>query len=253
MDIAGQRILITGAAGGLGRATAVELARRGADIVLSGRNEVALKELATQVDGEVVIADLADTADVERLLGLMAGIDVLVANAGIGSDAQLDLTAADIDGSIDVNLRAPIHLATEFARTHIAAGRPGHVVLVGSLSGVAASPATSMYNATKFGLRGFALSFRQDLHDTCVGLSLVEPGFISEAGMFVNSGIDLPKGVRTKRPADVAAGVAGAIEGDLGEVFVAPVELTLASKLGGLAPGLSATIQRRVGVAERKA
>ena len=253
MDIAGQRILITGAAGGLGRATAVELARRGADIVLSGRNEVALKELATQVDGEVVIADLADTADVERLLGLMAGIDVLVANAGIGSDAQLDLTAADIDGSIDVNLRAPIHLATEFARTHIAAGRPGHVVLVGSLSGVAASPATSMYNATKFGLRGFALSFRQDLHDTCVGLSLVEPGFISEAGMFVNSGIDLPKGVRTKRPADVATGVAAAIEGDLGEVFVAPVELTLASKLGGLAPGLSATIQRRVGVAERKA
>jgi len=252
MHISGQRVLITGAAGGLGRATAIELARRGAKVVLSGRNDLALKELAIELDGEVVLADLEQSADVFRLCELMADIDVLVANAGVGSDAQLTLDREAIDGVIDVNLRAPIHLTTEFSRAHIDAGRPGHVVLIGSLSGVAASPSTSMYNATKFGLRGFALSFRQDLHDTCVGVSLVEPGFISEAGMFANNDIELPAGVRTKKPIDVAVAVADAIEKDLGEVVVAPIELRLASTLGGVAPGLAASVQRRLGVADRK-
>ena len=251
MHISGQRALITGAAGGLGRATAIELARRGAKVVLSGRNDLALKELAIELDGEVVLADLEQSADVFRLCELMADIDVLVANAGIGSDPQLTLDRPAIDGVIDVNLRAPIHLTTEFARAHIDAGRPGHAVLIGSLSGVAASPGTSMYNATKFGLRGFALSFRQDLHDTCVGVSLVEPGFISEAGMFFNNEIELPAGVRTKKPIDVAVAVADAIEKDLGEVVVAPIELRLASTLGGVAPGLAASVQRRLGVADR--
>lgn len=232
MDISGKRTLITGAAGGLGTAIANELAQRGAKVVLTGRNESAMSALAAELGGEVVVADLAVHADVDRLGDLLADIDIFVNNAGIGTDGLLELDASAIDQVIDVNLRSPIHLTRRFAAAHIASGDAGHAVLIGSLSGLAATPNTSMYNATKFGLRGFALSFRQDLHDTCVGLSLVEPGFIRDAGMFADSPIDLPPGVRTKSPADVGMAVAEAIEKDRAELFVAPLELRLASTLG---------------------
>jgi len=253
MDISGKRTLITGAAGGLGAAIATELAQRGAKVILTGRNESALSALAADLGGEVVVADLGVRTDVDRLSDVLDDTEIFVNNAGIGTDGLLDLDAAAIDQVIDVNLRSPIHLTRHFAAARIASDRPGHAVLIGSLSGLAATPATSMYNATKFGLRGFALSFRQDLHDTCVGLSLVEPGFIRDAGMFADSPIDLPPGVRTKSPADVATAVVEAIEKDRAEIFAAPVELRFASTLGMVAPALSASIQRRLGVAERKA
>jgi short-subunit dehydrogenase len=143
-------------------------------------------------------------------------------------------------------------LASRFSREHLDTGRPGHIVLIGSLSGLAATPETRMYNSTKFGLRGFGLSLRQDLHGTVVGCSIVEPGFISDAGMFAAAPVDLPPGVRLKKPADVAHGVVTAIEKDRGEVFVSPVELRFLSTLATVAPGFSAVVQRKIGVAERK-
>lgn len=253
MNISGKRTLITGAAGGLGAAIARELAGRGAELILTGRNESGMRALAAEVGGDVVVADLAIGADVDRLGDVLDDVEIFVNNAGIGADGLLELEAEVIDRVIDVNLRAPIHLTRRFAVSRIAAGEAGHAVLIGSLSGLAASPNTAMYNATKFGLRGFALAFRQDLHGTGVGLSLVEPGFIRDAGMFADSSIELPPGVRTKSPADVGVAVADAIDKDRAEVFVAPIELRLATTLGGVAPGLSATIQRRLGVADRTA
>ncbi len=253
MQIRGKRALVTGAAGGLGTAISEELASRGASVVVSGRNRAGLETLAERIGGDVLVADLDDDADVARLAGAMPDVDLLIANAGTGGDVPLeDLDTAQIDFSINVNLRAPIVLSTAFAQAHLAAGTPGHIVLIGSLSGIAASPNTRMYNSTKFGLRGFGLSLRQDLHGTVVGCSVVEPGFIREAGMFADSAIDLPPGVRTKGPGDVARAVAAAIEGDKGEVFVSPIELRLLSTLASVAPGFSATVQRKLGVAERK-
>jgi short-subunit dehydrogenase len=110
-----------------------------------------------------------------------------------------------------------------------------------------------MYNATKFGLRGFALSLREDMVDTGVGVSIVEPGFIRVAGMFAASGTQLPSGVRTKSPEDVAAGVLRAIADDVAELFVAPVELRLAATLATVAPALSSRVQQRLGTREIKA
>ncbi len=252
MDINGASILVTGASGGLGTAMVKELAGRGAKLVLSARNVALLDQLAAETDAEVVVADLAKRGDVERLAAKAATCDVLVANAGIGGDGPLaELTEGDIDNSIEVNLRSPIVLSHAFAQAKIAAGKSGQIVLVGSLAGLAASPGTRMYNATKFGLRGFALSFRQDLEGTGVGCSLVAPGFIRDAGMFANGDIDLPPGIRTKSPEDVAAGVVRAITHNPTEVFVSPTELRVASTLGTVAPGLSAAIQRKLGVAGR--
>lgn len=253
MQIQGKTALVTGAAGGLGQAIADELSRRGASLVLSGRNRAVLDEMAQRLGGRVEIADLEQPDDVERLSAIGAELDIVVANAGIGNDVPLtELDTESIDRSISVNLRAPILMTTAFVQAHLSAGTPGHVVLIGSLSGIAASPQTRMYNATKFGLRGFGLSIRQDLHGTGIGVSTVEPGFISEAGMFAQSAIDLPAGVRTKKPADVGRAVAEAIERDRGEVFVSPIELRLMSTLATLAPALSARVQRSIDVAGRK-
>ncbi len=252
MEINGSEILVTGASGGLGAAMVRELADRGAHLVVSARNQAVLDALAAETGAEVVVADLANRADVERLAARAASCDVLVCNAGIGADPPLDeLTEADIDQAIEVNLRSPIVLAHAFAKAKTTAGKRGQIVLVGSLAGEAASPGTRLYNATKFGLRGFALSFRQELEGTGVGCSLVAPGFIRDAGMFADNGLELPPGVRTKTPADVAAGIVRAITRDPAEVHVAPTELRVASAFGGIAPGVAAAVQRKLGIAQR--
>lgn len=251
MHITGSTVLLTGAAGGLGQSIARALASRGATLVLSGRRVEALEKLAAEVGGaRVVAADLADRAEVARLAEEAGPVDVLVANAALPSSGDLlDYTPEQVDRSLDVNLRAPIMLCRLLAPRMVAQGR-GHLVLVGSLSGRAASPQNSLYTAAKFGLRGFAHSLRQDLHRRGVGVSVVQPGFVRDAGMFAESGADVPGGVRTVSPGQVAAATLRAIEQDRSEVNVAPVELRVASAVGGLFPSFSAAVQRRAGIEE---
>jgi short-subunit dehydrogenase len=254
VDIAGAHIAITGAAGGLGAAMARALAGRGARLMLSGRNEVALNALADEVGGEAVVADLCERDQVELLASQVQSLDALVLNAGIGTDAAVaDVTVDEIDTVIDTNLRAPIQLAMPFVQHHLATSTPGSLVLIGSVAGVSTTPESRMYNATKFGLRGFALSLRQDLHGTPVGVTHVLPGFVRDAGMFVDSGTQLPPGVRTRSPADVAAAVCRAIEHGPAEIFVAPPELRLGATVAGTMPAVSAALLRRFGAGQRKA
>ena len=187
MKISGSRILLTGASGGLGDAIARDLSRRGADLVLTARRGELLDALAAETRGRVVVADLAVRADVETLIEESRGVDVLVLNAGVGADVGIrSETAEHVDTTIDVNLRAPIVMSVAFAQHKLSVGEPGQIVMVGSLSGLVATPDTRMYNATKFGLRGFAHSLRQDLDGSGIGLTLVSPGFIRDAGMFAD-------------------------------------------------------------------
>jgi uncharacterized protein len=254
MDIKGRRILVTGAAGGLGAATVRALASRGAQVVLSGRNEAALTALAEEVGGEVDLADLCDRAQVDALAKRSAGLDGLVLNAGVGHDPLLaHVGAADVDTVLDTNLRAPMLLAFAFVQRHLAADAPGALVFVGSVAGVSATPGTRLYNASKFGLRGFVLSLRQELHGTPVSASLVAPGFIRDAGMFVTSGVELPPGVRTRTPDDVADAVVRAFDKAPAEVFVAPPELRLSATFAGSAPGIGERVLRLLGAGERRA
>ena len=174
-------------------------------------------------------------------------VDVLVANAALPASGVLtDLEPEEIDRMIEVNLRAPVALARALAPGMIERRR-GHLVFISSLAGKAASPASSIYSATKFGLRGFALGLRADLAPHGVGVSVVLPGFISDAGMFAEAGIDLPSGVGTRSPEQVAAAVVRAVERDRAEIDVAPVSLRLGAAFASVAPGVAATVSRRLG------
>ena len=123
----------------------------------------------------------------------------------------------------------------------------GHLLFMSSLSGRAAAPGSSVYSATKFGLRGFALALREDLAPKGVGVSVVLPGFIRDAGMFADSGAKLPPGVGTKRPEDVARAVVKAIEANRAELDVAPLPLRAGAVIASLIPGPAGAVQRRFG------
>jgi len=246
MDLRGAKVLLTGATGGIGQALAVDLAARGCDVVLTGRRTDLLEPLAEKLGGRAIPADLTDRGAIEELLE--AGeIDVLVANAALPATGLLaDYSIDEIDRALDVNLRAPIVMA-KLAAERMAARRRGHLVFISSLSGKTASGQASLYNATKFGLRGFALALREDMRPHNVGVSTVFPGFIREAGMFADSGATLPRGIGTRSPRDVAHATVRAIEKNLAEVDVAPLSLRLVAVFAGTAPSLAAAVQRRIG------
>jgi short-subunit dehydrogenase len=126
----------------------------------------------------------------------------------------------------------------------------GHIVFVNSLSGKAGAVGTSLYAATKFGLRGFAQGCREDLRPHGVGVSTVFPGFIRDAGMFHDSGAQLPPYVGMKAPEDVARAVIRAVERDRSEIDVAPFPLRLGAAVASLAPEAAAIVQRRLGATE---
>ncbi|GJF30424.1 hypothetical protein KNE206_31240 [Kitasatospora sp. NE20-6] len=247
MRITGATVLLTGATGGIGRALATGLARAGARLVLTGRRSEALDRLAADLGARAVPADLADPAQVAALADACPDTDLLVANAALPASGELlDYTPEQIHRALTVNLYAPVLLARLLAPRMVAAGR-GHLVFVGSMSGKAATPASSLYTATKFGLRGFAHSLRQDLHGAGVGVSLVQPGFVRDAGMFAATGAAVPSGVRTVAPGHVAAAVLRAVEQNRGETNVAPLKLRWRCAVAGQFPGWSGRPRRGAG------
>jgi short-subunit dehydrogenase len=247
VQVSGATALITGATGGIGQAIARLMARRGAQLLLSGRRQDVLRTLAEELQARWVACDLTDRDQVKRLIGEANGVDVLVANAAHPASGRLtDWDQDQIDRMLEVNLRAPVALARGLAPGMVARGR-GHMVFISSLAGRVASPASSVYSATKFGLRGFALGLREDLRAQDVGVSVVLPGFIREAGMFADAGVQLPPGVGTRTPDQVAAAVIDAIERNRAEVDVAPLGLRLGAHVGSLAPELASRVSRLMG------
>jgi short-subunit dehydrogenase len=247
MDLRGMKVLLTGATGGIGQALAEAFAARAGEVVLTGRRADVLEPLAEKLGGRAISADLADRDAIGDLLEAAGEIDVLVANAALPATGLLaDYSLGEVDRALDVNLRAPIVMA-KLAGARMAARRRGHLVFISSLSGKTASGQASLYNATKFGMRGFALALREDMRPHNVGVSTVFPGFIRDAGMFADSGATLPRGVGTRSPEDVARATVRAIEKNLAEVDVAPLGLRLVALFGGANPSLAAAVQRRIG------
>jgi uncharacterized protein len=249
VQLAGARALVTGATGGIGGAVARALHESGAHVLLSGRREELLERLREELGerAEALPADLAERGAPARLAEAAGAVDVLVANAALPASGRVEEFEPDqIDRALDVNLRAPIQLTRALLPGMLERGR-GHVVLVSSLSGKVASPRSGIYSATKFGLRGFAAGLREDLEPRGIGVTVVFPGFVSEAGLFAETGVKLPPWVRTRTPDQVAEGVLRGIERERAEVDVAPFGLRLGTRVAGLAPVAVARLQRRLG------
>jgi uncharacterized protein len=247
VQISGSNVLLTGASGGIGHAIARAMHARGAKLVLSGRRVEVLEPLAAELDAKALASDLSDRVELERLLDEAGDVDVLLANAALPASGLLEsFSIEEIDRALEVNLRAPIVLARALLPAMLARGR-GHLLFVSSLAGKAPAPGSSIYNASKAGLRGFASALRAELHGSGVGVSAVFPGFISDAGMFADTEVELPRGVGTRTPEDVAHAVLSAIERDRGEIDVAPIGMRVGAMVAGLAPDLASSFSRRMG------
>ena len=248
-ELRGSRALVTGASGGIGEVIARTLHAQGASVLLSARRADQLERVAADLGErvETVPADLADRADVARLAQLAKAVDVLVANAALPASGELDsFTPEQIDRALDVNLRAPIQMARAAAPEMVRRGA-GHLVFISSVSGKLTTPGQSIYSATKYGMRGFAFSLHGDLHGTGVGVTTVFPGLVSGAGMFADTGLEVPRGTGTRTPEQVAAAVLRGIRTGRAEIDVAPLLERVGLRINGVAPSLVAAVTRRLG------
>lgn len=202
-DLRGKRCVLTGAASGIGRATALAAAARGAELVLTDLQAEALEQVADEVrraGGTVLHASPADVADHEQVVALAQRIhdahgpmDVVMNIAGIATWGTIDrLEHHHWRRVVDVNLMGPISVMECFVPPMIAAGRGGHVVNVSSAAGLFGLPWHAPYSATKFGLRGVSEVLRFDLRHHRIGVTLVCPGAVRTplAGTVTIVGVD---------------------------------------------------------------
>jgi len=247
VELDGKTVLLTGATGGLGRAIATAIAGRGATLVLSARKPEALQELADSLPGEghrTLVSDLAREGAAERLAADASAVDALVANAALPAGGRLErFSQEELTASLRVNLEAPVKLARELVPPMRQRGA-GHLAFISSLQGKVAFANSSVYTATKFGLRGFGLALRDELWGSGLGVSVVLPGFIREAGMFARSGRSAPAGLGTSSPAEVGEAVVAAIERNRAEVEVAPVLQRLGVALAHRRPRIASRVTR---------
>ncbi len=187
-ELRGRRCLITGAASGIGRATALAAAARGAEVFLTDVQPEALAQVAGEVraaGGTVGCAAPADVADHDAVVALAEAVhaaaggsmDVVMNVAGIATWGTVDrLEHRHWRRTIDVNLMGPISVLECFVPPMIAAGRGGQVVNVSSAAGLFGLPWHAPYSASKFGLRGVSEVLRFDLRRHRIGVTLVCPG-----------------------------------------------------------------------------
>lgn len=182
--------VITGAASGIGRATAMNLAERGNDLALVDRDKTGLDavkaELTRQHPGLVITThevDLAQPVDFDGLAAAVAAehhrLSLLINNAGVALNGTVDeISMADLDWVLAINLRAPIAMTKSFL-PYLQRESGSHIVNVSSLYGLVAPAGQSAYAASKFGIRGFTLALQSELIPRGIGVSVVHPGGIA--------------------------------------------------------------------------
>lgn len=188
-SLAGKKCFITGAASGIGRATALAAAEQGAQLCLTDIHEVGLRETVATIEsqGGTVLAsqvlDIADHAAVAQFAHTIheahGAMDVVMNIAGISIWGSVDdLVHAQWRLAIEVNLMGPIHVIECFIPPMMAAKRGGHLVNVASAAGLFGLPFHAPYSASKFGLRGVSEVLRHDLRRHGISVSLVCPGAV---------------------------------------------------------------------------
>ncbi len=245
MKVEGAVCLVTGASSGIGRATAIALARRGATVAVCARRKEKLEETLApcRAAAPACIAVACDVSDpaavdamVEEVIRTLGRVDVLVANAGVGRYRLFaDETVDSIEEQVTTNL-----LGQMFCARAVLPGmqerRRGRLVFVSSTNGRIPPPLQAVYDATKFGTIGFAEGLSYEVKAFGIGVTIVYPGPIDteffDAPEFAR--MRTPKKIPAERVADA---IVRAIERDRFEVSV-PALLTIPSKMRALFPGM---------------
>ncbi|PKW17503.1 SDR family NAD(P)-dependent oxidoreductase [Saccharopolyspora spinosa] len=239
LTVRGRTALVTGASSGIGAATAAELSSLGCRVVLVGRDEQRLAEVAERTGGEPVPADLTYPTGLDRAAAAAREVDLLVHSAGIGWAGDLSAMPPErIEALTAVNLTAPM-LLTRAALPDLRR-RCGHVVFVASIA-VVGVPGEAVYSATKAGLRAFGASLR---NRDGIGVTTVFPGAV-RTPFFAGRRYDR-RFPRMVSPQEVAAALVRGVERDAEEVFV-PKWLIAPARLQGLLPGTFHRLARRFG------
>lgn len=221
--LAGTTVLITGASSGIGRATARTLARRGARLLLTGRDRSRLDEVVRQTDALGCAVDLSTDDGPGQLTSWALGhapVHSVVHAAGIGWSGPVQQASdSDVQRLLAVNVRAPIQLTGRLLPPMLERGA-GHLVFVGSIAGLLGVPEESAYAASKAALHGYARSLAVEVAQSGVGVSIVAPGVV-DTGFFQRRGTPYRRRFPRPMPAErVATAIADAVEHDRAEVIV---------------------------------
>jgi short-subunit dehydrogenase len=189
--IRGAAAAVTGAASGIGRALALELAARGCDLALADRDEAGLQDAAAEIarrhPAKVTVhrVDVGEPAQIaqfaEAATAAHPGLNILINNAGVALMGEFrELDQADMDWLMNINFWGVVHGTRAFL-PHLARQREAHIVNLSSIFGIIAPPGQTAYVAAKFAVRGFSESLRHELQiaNSPVQLSVVHPGGIA--------------------------------------------------------------------------
>ncbi len=187
-NLQGKTALVTGAASGIGRETALAFGRRGADLVICDLDEAGLKETEAELRGlgREVLARRVDVADRESMAGFadethaqVGALDILMNNAGVGLGASFqDTSLEDWDWILGINVRGVVHGCHYFVPPMVERGTGGHVVNVASAAGYLPAEALSAYVTTKYAVLGLTESLRVELRREGIGVTAICPGVI---------------------------------------------------------------------------
>jgi NAD(P)-dependent dehydrogenase (short-subunit alcohol dehydrogenase family) len=217
----GKVVAITGGGRGIGRATALALAREGARVAVGDLDVQAAEQVAAETGGLALSLDVTDHAgftafldEVEQRLG---PLDVLVNNAGIMPVTPLaEESPESIARQLEINLHAVIH-GTQEAMRRMVPRRTGHIVQLASLAGRTGLPQLATYCATKHGVVGLSDAVAVELRGSGVEVSVVMPGIVKTE---LTTGLADARGVKTLVPEEVADAIVGALHRPRFDVFV---------------------------------
>lgn len=224
--LAGRRALITGAGRGIGRATAIALAKAGCQVFLTARSLDQLSAVQQEIcalnkNAVVHPADLTVDEDIDSLVQACRPIDFLINNAGWGKRASVVRAKIDDwDQTLRLNLRAPMILAQKLVPAMIANGH-GAIVNIGSVSGKSGEANGAAYSASKFGLIGFTQSLFEEVREHNVKVAVILPGFVDTPMIPPVKHLDRNKMIQAD---DVAAAILYVLNAP---VTACPVEITI--------------------------
>lgn len=234
MSFEGHIAWVTGASSGIGAALARELAARGAHVILSGRDESRLAEVAREIDAETLILpfDVRDEAAMraatERAVRWKGAVDIFVANAGVSQrSAAVDTALSVYREIVEIDLLAQI-AATQALLPHLVARGSGRLLFISSIAGKVGVPMRTAYSAAKFGLIGYADALRAELSQSGIAVHVVCPGSVAtdvSRNALTADGTRRGKSDRAIdngiAPAEAARRIVDAVESNQREIIVA--------------------------------